>query len=71
MQSISNCVDMAEAVSTQSTTTTARTDRQVPKCHKMYTKHCIESHDYTACALALGYCGETLGQSFIAAGRNP
>lgn len=47
------------------------TEAQIPKCHKLYQKHCIESHDYTACTLATNYCGETLEEAFFAAGRNP
>lgn len=35
------------------------------------TKGCLESHDYTACAMALGYCEEVLGASFMLAGVNP
>ncbi|WWD22404.1 hypothetical protein CI109_106895 [Kwoniella shandongensis] len=53
---IGTCVAMAQAV---------------PKCHKFTEKSCIESHDYTACAMAYQYCEETLGSSFIRAGVNP
>ena len=53
---ISNCIEMAEAV---------------PKCHKLYTKHCLETHDYDQCSLASFYCQSTLDAAFFAAGRNP
>ncbi|KAK4684296.1 hypothetical protein P7C73_g5896, partial [Tremellales sp. Uapishka_1] len=56
VQSIANCVIMAEAV---------------PKCHKFTKASCIDSHDYTACSMALSYCEEMLGSSFIGAGVNP
>ncbi|RSH85597.1 hypothetical protein EHS25_003736 [Saitozyma podzolica] len=56
VQSISACVQMAEAI---------------PKCHKFTTKGCIESHDYTACTMAINYCEEMLGGSFLWAGVNP
>jgi cathepsin A (carboxypeptidase C) len=44
---------------------------QIPKCHKFTTKGCIESHDYTACTMAINYCEEMLGGSFLWAGVNP
>lgn len=56
VQSISECVAMAEAV---------------PKCHKMTQRACIDSHDYTECVMAESYCQETLGSSFLRAGVNP
>jgi cathepsin A (carboxypeptidase C) len=56
VQPIGNCVAMAEAV---------------PKCHKFTQKSCIDSLDPTACNMAIGYCEETLGGSFLAAGVNP
>lgn len=46
-------------------------DNQVPKCHKLAQKACIDSHDYTECALALSYCQEMLEGTFFNAGVNP
>lgn len=37
----------------------------------MTQKSCIDSHDYTECAIAAGYCQEVLGSSFVRAGINP
>ncbi|ODO01955.1 cathepsin A (carboxypeptidase C) [Cryptococcus wingfieldii CBS 7118] len=56
VQSIGACVAMAEAV---------------PKCHKLAKRGCIESHDYTTCAMAVNYCDEVLGETFLSAGVNP
>ncbi|WVQ80388.1 hypothetical protein IAT38_002493 [Cryptococcus sp. DSM 104549] len=56
VQSIANCVAMAEAV---------------PKCDKFARKGCLESHDYTACSMAVNYCEEMLGDTFLSAGVNP
>jgi hypothetical protein len=47
------------------------TDDKVPKCHKLAQKACIDSHDYTECALALSYCQEMLEGTFFNAGVNP
>jgi cathepsin A (carboxypeptidase C) len=44
---------------------------QVPKCHKLAQRACIDSHDYTECAMALGYCTEMLEGTFFNAGVNP
>ncbi|KAK8845458.1 hypothetical protein IAR55_006171 [Kwoniella newhampshirensis] len=54
--SIERCVAMAQAV---------------PKCHKYTQKSCIESHDYTACTIAMNYCQDSLGGLFVAAQVNP
>lgn len=43
----------------------------VPKCHKFAQKSCIESLDPTACGMALSYCEDALGDSFLSAGVNP
>ncbi|WRT63688.1 uncharacterized protein IL334_000611 [Kwoniella shivajii] len=56
IQSIENCVFMAE---------------NVPKCSKLARKHCIESHDYTACSMAMNFCSEVLETSFWQAEVNP
>ncbi|WWC66700.1 uncharacterized protein I206_100604 [Kwoniella pini CBS 10737] len=56
VQNIANCVFMAESL---------------PKCSKLAHKNCIESHDYTNCAIALNYCQEVLETSFWEAGVNP
>ncbi|OCF45215.1 cathepsin A (carboxypeptidase C) [Kwoniella heveanensis CBS 569] len=56
VQSIGNCVSMAE---------------NVPKCAKLSRKHCIESHDYTQCWMAVNYCEEVLESAFWSAGVNP
>ncbi|KIR37376.1 cathepsin A (carboxypeptidase C) [Cryptococcus deuterogattii MMRL2647] len=53
---IGNCVAMAEAV---------------PKCHKLAKKGCLETHDYTACSMAINYCEQVLGETFLSAGVNP
>jgi cathepsin A (carboxypeptidase C) len=37
----------------------------------MAQRACIDSHDYTECALALGYCTEMLEGTFFNAGVNP
>ncbi|WVN87339.1 uncharacterized protein L203_102517 [Cryptococcus depauperatus CBS 7841] len=56
VQTISACVSMAEAV---------------PKCAKFARKGCLESHDYTTCSMAISYCEEMLGGTFLSAGVNP
>lgn len=56
VQSIENCVAMAEAV---------------PKCHRLALRGCLDSRDPTECFIALSYCEETLGSSFLQAGVNP
>lgn len=43
----------------------------LPKCHKLYTKACIDSHDATECAIAANYCSEVLDEPFFRAGLNP
>ncbi|WVO23595.1 uncharacterized protein IAS62_004950 [Cryptococcus decagattii] len=56
VQSIGNCVAMAEAV---------------PKCHKLAKKGCLETHDYTTCSMAINYCEQVLGETFLSVGVNP
>ncbi|AFR98075.1 cathepsin A (carboxypeptidase C) [Cryptococcus neoformans C23] len=56
VQSIGACVAMAEAV---------------PKCHKLAKRGCLETHDYTTCSMAINYCEEVLGETFLSAGVNP
>lgn len=43
----------------------------MPRCHKMTKKSCIDSHDYTACSIALDYCANAIQGSFFRAGVNP
>ncbi|KAL1407126.1 hypothetical protein Q8F55_006540 [Vanrija albida] len=56
VQSISACVEMAEAV---------------PKCAKMAQEGCIDTRDPVSCEIAQMYCGATLSSSFIRANKNP
>lgn len=56
ISSISSCVGMAESL---------------PRCHKMARKSCIDSHDYTECAIAMSYCNEVLMGTFFNSGLNP
>ncbi|WVR03482.1 hypothetical protein IAU60_000473 [Kwoniella sp. DSM 27419] len=56
IQSIGNCVAMAESI---------------PRCHKLTQQHCIDSHDYAACWMAMTYCDEMLETAFWSAQRNP
>jgi len=56
IQSIGNCVAMAESV---------------PRCKNMLRKSCIESHDATECSIAVMFCETTIAGTFAAAGLNP
>lgn len=44
---------------------------QVPKCHKLAKKGCLETHDYTTCSMAINYCEQVLGETFLSAGVSP
>lgn len=37
----------------------------------MAQKSCIDSHDYTECSIAIGYCMDAIEGSFLRAGVNP
>jgi len=56
VQPIGECVRMAEAV---------------PRCHEYTKKGCLDSSDYVKCSMAIEYCEETIGGSFVSAGVNP
>ncbi|ORX34677.1 Alpha/Beta hydrolase protein [Kockovaella imperatae] len=53
---IKDCVEMAEAV---------------PRCHKMAKRSCVDSHDYTECAMAETYCSLALTTPFANLQLNP
>jgi cathepsin A (carboxypeptidase C) len=46
-------------------------DVQVPRCHEYTKKGCLDSSDYVKCSMAIEYCEETIGGSFVSAGVNP
>ncbi|WWC99367.1 hypothetical protein V866_006268 [Kwoniella sp. B9012] len=56
VQNIASCVQMAE---------------NLPRCARMTQKNCVQSHDYTSCAIAMSYCQDVLESSFWNAGVNP
>ena len=56
VQSIGECVEMAE---------------NLPKCDRLARRGCLESKDFTECAIAIQFCETILGSSFIRAGVNP
>ena len=60
---IGNCVIMAEKARSFATSMKALIADglafailQVPKCHKMMQKNCIDTHDFTSCQMWSEYC---------------
>jgi hypothetical protein len=44
---------------------------QIPRCHELTKKGCLDSMDYITCNMAIDYCEAAIGESFVKAGVNP